>query len=268
MHTEQLASSNFYEYLPLVYDAVGLSDYAANRTGVYLEFIQVNGWLGRRVLEFGCGTGVSAEFFIGLGFMVHGIDLSEGMLAIARSRFEGMEVHAEFEAADIRTYKPSQAAYDLVLGLDVMNHVNTIKDLEGVFRRANYALVEGRMFLFDLHTVYGFSQLVARHPTQVLFKNPNTFLAVEHDFDYDLSALMQAYTLFYTSSQGVLQRYEEQHVLRGYALRNVYSLLERTGFAVRHAIDTQTFQQVDSKHRAERILIAAEKVHTFTQQQG
>lgn len=268
MSTEQLASSNFYEYLPLVYDAVGLSNYAAIRTSAFLEFIQMNGWLGRRVLEFGSGTGVSAEFFINLGFAYHGVEISKAMIEIAQKRFDNMDVHAEFEAADIRTFRPAQANYDLVLALDVMNYVNTSKDLEGVLRRANYALVEGRMLMFDLHTVYGLAQLADHHQTQVLFKTPRTFIVVEHDFDYDISALMEDYTLFYTSPEGVLHRFHEYHVLRGYPLRTIQSLLERSGFAVRHLVDTLTLQPVDERHTVSRLLIAAEKVQDFTHQQG
>lgn len=268
MSTEQLASTNFYEYLPLVYDAVGLSDYAASRTSTYLEFIQMNGWLGRRVLEFGSGTGASAEFFVNIGFMFYGVDISKGMIDLAQKRFERMEVHAEFEEADIRTFRPAQAAFDLVLALDVMNYVNTTKDLEGVFRRANYALVEGRMLMFDLHTVYGLAQLADHHQTQVLYKTPRTFIVVEHDFDYDISALTEDYTLFYTSPEGGLHRFQEYHVLRGYPLRTVQSLLERSGFAVRHILDTETLQPIGERHTVSRVLVAAEKVQDFMQQQG
>ncbi|PJF40057.1 MAG: hypothetical protein CUN55_13225, partial [Phototrophicales bacterium] len=129
MSTTQLEVKNFYTYLPSVYDAVGLSQYAALRTPEFLEFIQMNGWLGRNVLEFGCGTGASAEFFVKLGFSVHGVDISPAMLDFARKRFENMEVHAEFEKADIRTFRPIQSTYDLVFALDVLNHVNTTRDL-------------------------------------------------------------------------------------------------------------------------------------------
>lgn len=266
MNTDQLSPINFYAHLPVVYDAVGLSNYATVKTPVYLEYIQVNGWLGRRVLELGCGTGASAEFFVKLGFMVHGVDISAGMLAIAETRFEGMEVHAEFEAADIRTFKPSQSAYDLVLALDTMNYVNTIKDLEGVFRRANYALINGRMLLFDLHTLYGLSQMASRFQTQVLHKDNDIFLVVEHDFDHDVSALTEDYTLIYTAPGRQLLRAEERHILRGYSLRSVQSILERSGFVIRHMIDIETFDPVESKHTVSRVLIGAEKVQDFTQQ--
>ena len=39
-----------------------------------------------RILELGCGTGVHAEQLARLGFIVHGIDLSETMLARAQAR--------------------------------------------------------------------------------------------------------------------------------------------------------------------------------------
>lgn len=266
MSTGQLATRNFYQYLPLVYDAVGLSDYAANTTGVFLEYIQTEGWLGRRVLDIGCGTGASAAFFIDLNYMVYGVDISPGMLSIAQKRFEDMEVNIEFEQADLRVFKPPQASFDLVFGLNVMNYVNTVRDLEGVFRRANYALDDGKMLLFDLLTVYGLAHIADNHHTQMLYKTDDTVLVVEQDFDYDVSALIQDYTLFYNSPESGLQRYEEYHVLRGYSMRAVESLLERSGFRIEHLVDTETLSPVGSKLTVPRVLVGAVKVEEFVQQ--
>jgi SAM-dependent methyltransferase len=40
---------------------------------------------GSRALDFGCGTGRSTRFLEKLGFHVTGVDISEQMLALARS---------------------------------------------------------------------------------------------------------------------------------------------------------------------------------------
>src|SRR5271169_6802885 len=41
---------------------------------------------GKRVLDFGCGTGRSSRFLRKLGFSVTGVDISDDMLRIARAK--------------------------------------------------------------------------------------------------------------------------------------------------------------------------------------
>ena len=40
----------------------------------------------KRILELGCGTGSHAEHLVRMGYSVHGVDMSEAMLARAEAR--------------------------------------------------------------------------------------------------------------------------------------------------------------------------------------
>lgn len=55
---------------------------------------------GSRVLDVGCGTGRHAIEFARRGFQVTGIDLSEGMLAVAKSKADALGVEVEWICAD------------------------------------------------------------------------------------------------------------------------------------------------------------------------
>jgi len=56
----------------------------------------VNRWIesGVEVLDIGCGTGELLELAARAGACVTGIDISEGMLSIAKNRFEKKELHS------------------------------------------------------------------------------------------------------------------------------------------------------------------------------
>lgn len=63
---------------------------------------------GSRILDVGCGTGRHAREFARRGFRVTGVDISEGMLQVAREKatVEGLAI--EFVQADARTFELDQ----------------------------------------------------------------------------------------------------------------------------------------------------------------
>ncbi|MFD7081547.1 class I SAM-dependent methyltransferase [Streptomyces sp. NPDC059918] len=66
---------------------------------------------GASVLDVGSGTGrPTAEVLARASFAVTGIDVSEHMVGLARSRVP----QARFEQADVRTYAPAEGGFDAV----------------------------------------------------------------------------------------------------------------------------------------------------------
>src|SRR5262245_10890922 len=57
---------------------------------------------GMRVLDLGCGTGEDALALAAAGIAVHGIDVSSGMIARARSKAAAQRVPAERVRFDVR----------------------------------------------------------------------------------------------------------------------------------------------------------------------
>jgi ubiquinone/menaquinone biosynthesis C-methylase UbiE len=73
---------------------------------------------GHRVLDVGCGTGgttVAAARALGAEGRATGIDISEPMIAAARSRAERVGVPASFIVADAQTYAFEPASFDVII---------------------------------------------------------------------------------------------------------------------------------------------------------
>jgi cyclopropane fatty-acyl-phospholipid synthase-like methyltransferase len=67
--------------------------------------------LGSRVLDIGCGTGKpTADALASAGHTVYGIDISEGMLEVARKQIP----LATFERIDFREFTTEPATYDAI----------------------------------------------------------------------------------------------------------------------------------------------------------
>jgi len=127
-------------------------DYAAEAEYV-ASLIREHAPQAKRILELGCGTGAHAEQLARMGYTIHGVDLSEAMLARAEARKASLppEVAARlsFGLGDVRTVRTGET-YDAVISLfHVMSYQTANADLEAAFKTAAAHLKPGGLFLFD-----------------------------------------------------------------------------------------------------------------------
>jgi len=110
-------------------------EYTLGRTRTYLTSKD-------RVLELGCGTGSTALLLAPYVAQITAIDLSPGMLAIAREKAEQAGVkNLTFEvSADV----PTQGHYDVVMGYSLFHLVS---DMEARFAQINALLPKGGYFI-------------------------------------------------------------------------------------------------------------------------
>ena len=51
-----------YAILASMYESIGMADFAQHMTPRLIDYAQRNEWMGRRVLDLGCGTGASVHW--------------------------------------------------------------------------------------------------------------------------------------------------------------------------------------------------------------
>jgi SAM-dependent methyltransferase len=99
---------------------------------------------GHRVLDVGCGIGdptLQVAVLVGPHGRVVGLDISEGMIAIARERAAALGLgHAEFRVEDVTTAALPDAGFDAVLGRWSLIY---LEDVAHVLERLRTALVPG-----------------------------------------------------------------------------------------------------------------------------
>lgn len=113
---------------------------------ILAELAQQGGWISdgsRRIIDLGCGTGLSGMPFRAYAARLEGADLSPGMLQQAAMRgiydhlWQG-EIHAV-----LRGLPP--ASFDAIIAADTLNYIGDLSDL---FRLAQALLKPGGEFLF------------------------------------------------------------------------------------------------------------------------
>ena len=123
----------------------------------------------KRILELGCGTGIHAEHLARMGYSVHGVDMSEAMIAHTEVRKVNLtpEVAARlsFGLGDVRTVRTSET-YDAVISLfHVMSYQAENADQTAMFTTAREHLRPGGVFIFDVW--YGPAVLTERPVVRV-----------------------------------------------------------------------------------------------------
>jgi SAM-dependent methyltransferase len=107
----------------------------------------------RQILEIGCGTGAHASEWAQLGFEVHGVDRSEGMLEAADARRASLEhdvaARLSFQEGDARTVRVGRKFNAVTSLFHVMSYQTSNNDIAAAFQTAREHLAPGGVFIFD-----------------------------------------------------------------------------------------------------------------------
>jgi 2-polyprenyl-3-methyl-5-hydroxy-6-metoxy-1,4-benzoquinol methylase len=132
----------------------GMPDFY-NRAIQYTQRRALAPWLrvaaGSRVLDVGCGVGRWSRLLAARGALVHGVDLSPTMIAIARARAAaaGVAHRCRFTVQDLCELDVA-GKFDLVLGVTVLQHILEPRRLQrAVERMASQLRPTGRMVLLE-----------------------------------------------------------------------------------------------------------------------
>ena len=129
-----------------VYDAFGWNYYPESFAQLLLHWIEEMGITVESMLDLGCGTGVLCSIIQEHSISTHGMDLSTGMIAMAKEKYPNIP----FDVGNMVTWKPENT-YDLVTSTcDALNHILDQEDVKKVFRNVYSYVNAGGYFLFDL----------------------------------------------------------------------------------------------------------------------
>ena len=133
----------------------------------------------KNVLELGCGTGKNTEWLLNKAVRIIGIDFSQEMLDIAKSKLSDDRVL--FKKADLtEDWDIENQFADLVTSSLTLEHIN---DLDHIFNQASQKLkVNGLFFISELHPFKQYKGSKARFETEKGIEELETF--THHISDY------------------------------------------------------------------------------------
>lgn len=246
-----------YDILASVYDQIGMADFASRITPRLIDYAQRSEWMGRRVIDLGCGTGGSVVWLCQNRFSVTGVDQSAAMLEKVRPKLDekANPLFKSFQQ-DILALSGLEAG-DMALVLDVLNELGGLREVEKVFTGVAPLLVSGRFLVFDMHTIQGLTER-AQTGVQLMRDGVTMKVVTQDDYDYDRQMQTRRYMIF--RQEGAAWQFQETaRVLRAYPMQAVGALLQRSGFNIVTVVnlDFEAFDPTSS--RAPRVIFIAQR---------
>jgi SAM-dependent methyltransferase len=246
-----------YAVLAPVYNQIGMSDFGTGLIPRLIEFAQRHDWAGRRIIELGFGTGTSAKYLSRIGPVV-GVDESADMLRVAQEGIQQAGLNVRLVQQDMRNLSGIDPM-DIALAVNVMNELNTLADLEAVFKSVRNVLAANRLFIFDIQTVEGLAQSAQMRERMTYDNREQLTVFARSEYDYERQVQTNDYTIFH-AEDGMWGRSQAKIVLRAFPVQAVAALLQRSGYAVSHVLGANLEAYEVGVSRAPRVFFYARKV--------
>jgi len=109
------------------------------------------------VMEFGCGTGSTALIHAPHVKNYLAVDVSDKMIDIAEAKLADTDINnLEFKVSAIEDFKPSQASFDAVLGLNILH---LLDDPQASVKHAFEVLKPGGIFVTSSPSLAGWMRI-------------------------------------------------------------------------------------------------------------
>lgn len=245
--------SDVYTLLAPYYEALDMGAFAEAATPQILRYAYSLDWVGRRVVDLGCGTGWSARWFAAQGCNVLGVDASEAMLQVARSSIDARGLSLQWRRGGGSVLDELQEV-DLVIALDIMNEMISVRELEALFRSAARALAAEKLFVFDLRTLEG---LAADHIVTRVLRDDDSLVAFNTtSFDHERQTRLDELRIF-ARHDDAWRHVNIMQARHGFPLQVVSALLSRSGFHLATVVNT-AFEPINpAQPRTPRVLYFA-----------
>jgi SAM-dependent methyltransferase len=233
----------YNEDLAYIHD-VGFRDYALKSTPGILELLS-DAFGSRKassliqtglIVELGCGSGLTAEVLHQAGYQVLGMDISDAMISMARTRVPT----AEFRVASLFTADIPPCAAVISIGecLSYAFDTNSDAALEALFRRIYQALAPGGVFIFDV-VVPGH---VAPGEIAKSFTEGQDWIVLVEKQEDPIQQLLTRRIITLRQVEGLYRRTDEVHHQRLFNRETLVEALRQIGFQVETRLEYGQFK--------------------------
>ncbi len=223
----------------------------------YLEKVwKKHGQFPKTVLDLACGTGTVSRQLVSRGYVPTGVDLSAGMLEVARVRAAEAGVSVPFIQQDAAELELGETQFDAAICFfDSLNYILEAERVQSAFARVHAHLVPGGSFFFDVNTEYAlaegmFNQSCTRRDEALHYRWRSRY-----DSGTRLCTIRMAFS--YDDGSGERKPFSEVHRQRAYSKDELTLWLQNAGFTGVAIYDAYSLDP--AKKRSDRLFYFAVK---------
>ena len=215
-----------------------------------------HGQTPKTVLDLACGTGTVSRQLVTGGYLPTGVDLSAGMLEVARKRAAEAGLSIPFLQQDAAELNLGEASFDAAICFfDSLNYILEAERVQSAFARVCAHLAPGGSFFFDVNTEYAlaegmFNQSCTRKDEPLHYRWRSRY-----DPETRLCTIRMAFS--YDDGSGERKPFAEVHRQRAYSKDELTEWLQAAGFAQVTIYDAYSLDP--PKKRSDRLFYFAVK---------
>lgn len=227
-------SSLAYVYDQLMGDVQGFED--------WMTFIQPYTRPSMKILDLACGSGELSIRLSQQDFSVIGLDLSEDMLEVARSKDPDNQI--TFISGDMRDFHLDESVDLVICAVDSLHYLADVTQLEQTFGCVYKHLTDGGVFIFDLYKKTFAQGFVEAFEEEGVIDG----LAYQWRIEYEENHLIHTIALYKQSFPVI-----ETHIQTLFSLDEVVKVCKDVGFMV------EVFDGLSEKDQDEKYLFVLKK---------
>ncbi len=192
------------------------------------EFIKKTGRSPYRILDIGCGTGNNLMVFARKGCECTGIDLSDGMLSIAKGKRDEEGLKIDFYNEDILTFNTDKK-FDLIYSIYGVSNLFEKSKMKKLFEWIETHLIDDGVLIVDFYTTASLSST----PSSWLGvkKEDNEIIRLQfnkNDTRNKISTTMRTYLEI--RGDQIIRRVEQKVIFQLYTVNSFMRMIEKCGF--------------------------------------
>jgi len=204
----------------------------------------------KTILDVACGTGNVSEILADRDYEVVGVDMSPGMIEVAKAKHGRVEYHVS-DMAELELAR----RFDLAISLfDSLNYITDPRRLARAIERVGEHLVEGGYFIFDVNTIYALAHHFFDQANLASDRYPHYIWSSEYDHATRICTIRMTFEVL---EKGEPRQFVETHYQRGYTLEELSRMLLDAGFEVVDVLHAYRFRK--PTRRTDRVFYVARK---------
>ncbi|MBS4770547.1 class I SAM-dependent methyltransferase [Carnobacteriaceae bacterium zg-ZUI240] len=175
------------------------------------------------IFELACGTGELAVR-LAKDYVYQGSDLSENMLSLAQQKAPSLS----FLQMDMQAFHLDTTVDAIVCFADSLCYLDDLESVKATFQNVFQSLKTNGKFLFDMHSIYQIDDVYVDY--QFHYVDDETLFVWDSFPGDEQYSVVHEISCVNRLSNGLYERYDEQHFERTYPLDDIVLALQEIGF--------------------------------------